>query len=277
MLSYRHAYHAGNFADIHKHATLCRVLASLGRKEKPFTLIDAFAGAGEYDLAGDEAMKTGEAEGGFRRFMQATDRPEAFAAYESALAAWAIGHPQQYPGSPRLMQYFLRAQDQLLLLELHSTDRELLARRFHRDPRVHVHRRDAYEGLPALLPPEHRRGLVLLDPSYELKSEYHAVAELLESAWRRWPQAVYVIWYPLLAAGLHQQLLAEVSASGIRRVFREELMLFPGSDRMRGSGLLWVNLPWQLDEELAVIGNSLADCLADGNEGKWFGEWLVGE
>lgn len=291
MLSYRHGFHAGNFADCHKHASLVSVLAALAAKSRPMSLLDAFAGAGEYRLDDEFARKTGEAAGGIGRLLQATlQQPQLaaeFAAYFDALGMKPAGHENgamhvMYPGSPRLLQRALRAGDELHLLELHSTDYPLLKRHFRADERVHVHHRDAYEGVPALLPMHHRRGLVLLDPSFERVEEYAKVASLLEKAYSLWPQGVYALWYPLLADAERSRqaksMKDAIVRSGITRVFCHELNLYPQAHGMQGSGMLWVNLPWQQDAALARLGKALQRALEDhSGEGQSRAEWLVGE
>ena len=292
MLSYRHGFHAGNFADCHKHAGLSLVLAALAEKSRPMSLLDAFAGAGRYALDSEFARKTGEAAAGIGRLLAAAKDESVAAempAYLAALAAdldavSGIGLPAEYPGSPLLMRRAMRAGDELQLLELHSTDYEILRSLFRADPQVHVHHRDAREGLPALLPMQHRRGLVLLDPPYERTAEYTEVAAMLEKAYSRWPQGVYALWYPLLSDPLRRQLAGNMKkaivGSGIRRIYCHELLLRPQAHGMQGSGMLWINLPWQQDVALERQGQALLQVLGDDESGSGAhakGEWLVGE
>lgn len=296
MLSYRHGFHAGNFADCHKHAGLCLVLAALAEKSKPMSLLDAFAGAGSYALDSDFARKTGEAAAGIGRLLAAA-RDESVAAcfsdYLAAIDDGAAGNMPgetlaEYPGSPLLMRRAMRramqVEDELQLLELHPADHAALHSLFRTDPQVHVHRRDAREGLPALLPMQHRRGLVLLDPPYERTEEYREVAALLEKAYSRWPQGVYALWYPLLSDPLRSQLAGKmkkaIAGSGIRRIYCHELLLRPQTHGMQGSGMLWINLPWQQDVGLERQGRALLQVLAEaapGSGARASGEWLVGE
>ena len=277
MLSYRHAFHAGNLADVHKHASLWIVQQALLRKAAPCSFIDTYAGAGLYELASVEARKTGEAAEGIGRLL-AAGKPEGVPAeYLHALGVVGEnGLPANYPGSPEWMRLQMRESDELVLLELHPAEHALLKARYAKRSNVHVHRRDAREGLPALVPPRHRRGLVLIDPPYEQEREYTDIPEMLARAWQRWPQAVYGVWYPLLPAGRHAAMLAAIAATGIRKVFRHELLLRPHAAGMRGSAMLWVNLPYEQDAKLRALGDTLCQLLGDAGAGQQ-ADWLVGE
>ncbi|HEX6929317.1 MAG TPA: 23S rRNA (adenine(2030)-N(6))-methyltransferase RlmJ [Gammaproteobacteria bacterium] len=257
MLSYRHAFHAGNFADVHKHAAWLFGIRSLLRKPSPFCLLDAYAGAGQYDLGSDAARKTGEWENGVARLLAGEDLPPVLAAYRDAVVAFNGGGPlAHYPGSPALAAAQLREHDRLVCLELHPADYPALKSQFARDPRVHIHRRDAREGLPALLPPRERRGLVLVDPPYEQAAEYSEVPEAVLAACARWPTGSYLIWYPLLADNPQEAMLALLAGGG-RELLVQELLLFPEAPGLRGSGIAWINPPWQADAALAEAGNWL--------------------
>lgn len=251
MLSYRHAFHAGNFADVHKHAAWLLGIRALHRKPAAFCLLDAYAGAGMYSLDDPAARKTGEWEAGIARLMQAGELPEMLAAYREAIRAANENEGlQRYPGSPVLAANGLREHDRLICLELHPADFPLLRKQFARDTRVQVHRRDAREGLPALLPPREKRGLVLIDPPYEQSLEYSAVPAAVRAAWLRWPTGSYLLWYPLLERNPHIPMLQSLTEGDIRNVLVQELRLFPGATGLQGSGLAWINPPWQADEAL---------------------------
>lgn len=287
MLSYRHGFHAGNFADCHKHASLVSVLDALVRKAKPMSLLDAFAGAGEYSLDDEFARKTNEAADGIGRLLRAAASNPAiartFAAYFDAIGtAPGDSLPNHYPGSPRFLQRAMRAEDELHLLELHPAEHGILQGIFRADERVHVHQRDAREGVAALLPMRFRRGLVLLDPPYERTAEYAEIPALLDKACSRWPEGVYALWYPLLAdparRGLAMSMKETIAASGLRRIYCHELLLHPDAHGMQGSGMLWINLPWQQDEALENLGRQLLPVLADDEAAAGVhAGWLVGE
>jgi 23S rRNA (adenine2030-N6)-methyltransferase len=276
MLSYRHAFHAGNFADVHKHSALVLGVEALCRKPAPFCVLDAYAGAGAYSLSGP-AAQTGEWRDGIGKTLAAADPPQTLLAYLEQVRA--VNPPtalNDYPGSPALAAALLRDRDRLVCLELHPTDHPLLKSYFAADRRVQVHRRDAYEGLPALLPPAEKRGLALLDPPYERGDEYTEVPAVLRRAYTRWPEGSYLLWYPLLAGNPHERLVADVAAGDIRRVLLQELSLFPNAPGLRGSGLLWINPPWQADAILQETGAWLVEHLGAPGAGARIG-WRVPE
>lgn len=277
MLSYQHLYHAGNFADVHKHIALVCVLRALQTKPAPLCYVDAHAGAGLYDLTSPAARKTAEADTGICRLWQTGDLPPTVDDYVTLLREFNSGPElRSYPGSPALAGALLRNDDRAILMELHPQELAALRNYFRNDRRIAIHARDSYEGLPALLPPLIKRGLVLLDPSYEVKAEYNDIIDLLQKAHRRWPNAVYLLWYPLLPEGRHRHLLQRLQTGGIRKILNAELC-FPVRERgMYGSGLVIVNPPWQVDNELAQAGRFLTQRLAAG-DGEHQIEWLVGE
>lgn len=276
MLSYRHAFHAGNFADVHKHVALVLGIEALCRKPAPFCVLDAWAGAGAYPLSGP-AERTGEWRDGIGRVLSGADPPLAVAAYLARVrAANPDGELQGYPGSPAIAAAMLREHDRLVCLELHPADHEALRAHFAGERRVQVHRRDAREGLPALLPPREKRGLVLLDPPYERDEEYAEVPATLRRAHRRWPHGSYLLWYPLLAGNPHGRMLADLAAGDIRRILVQELRLAPDAPGLRGSGLLWINPPWQADIALQQTGAWLVECLGRPGAGALI-EWRVPE
>lgn len=248
MLSYLHRYHAGNFADVHKHLLLSRVLLALARKETPFCVIDTHAGEGGYDLSSAEAVAGGEAADGVARFLALPDPPEIVRAYRDGL-----GDGGFYPGSPRLALRLMRPADRLLAVELHPRAHEALRRAVGRDPRAHLHRRDAMEALLALVPPSEKRGVAVIDPAYEVKDEYRAIPAAVAKAFARWRGGVYFIWYPLLPEARHETLLAALSDAGFPEVLVSEWhRRDSGAGRgLYGSGVAVVNPPWRLDEEAA--------------------------
>ncbi|MBI1385035.1 MAG: 23S rRNA (adenine(2030)-N(6))-methyltransferase RlmJ [Rhizobiales bacterium] len=259
MLSYQHAYHAGAPADVHKHLVLLLVLARLTVKARPITYMETHAGRGLYDLASPEARKTGEANAGIARLRR--ERPP-FAAPLLAMA----GNGESYPGSPLIAARSLRPDDRLHLMELHPREHAALAALMRGDARVAVHRRDGYEGVLAISPPRPNRGLVLIDPSYEIKSEYANLPAFLARLARRWLEAVLVVWYPMLAAGLHEPMTAAIVSDALDRTgtapWQHELRLAPPRDGHRGllgSGMLVISPPWGFAESTAPVMHELAD------------------
>ena len=264
MLSYRHAFHAGNHADVLKHAVLALLLTALKRKDKPFVCIDTHAGAGRYDLADPRALLTGEAATGIARWW--TSQAPVLAPYlEQVRALNPDGHLRWYPGSPLLARRLLREGDRLALLELHPSDHAALATEFTDDPAVRVERADAHTRLKAWLPPPERRGLVFIDPPYELRSEAAQVVDLLVTAHRRWATGIFAIWYPILTRLAAQRFVERLGATGIaRQLAIEYLPEGEGTVRgLKGSGVLIVNPPYRLDVELVALSTVLAAGNAD--------------
>lgn len=276
MLSYRHAFHAGNFADVHKHVAYQLGIEALLKKPTAICLLDAYAGAGRYDLTSVVATKTAEWRAGIAPLV-ALDAPPPLQPFLARLQDLnPDGELRVYPGSPLLAAASLRAQDRLVCLELHPADHAQLARLFGRNGQVEVHRRDAREGLPALLPPRERRGLVLVDPPYERAEEYREVPDMLRKSYSRWPTGGFLLWYPLLAGDPHVPMLASIAASGIRKILVHELTLLPTAPGLRGSGLLWINPPWGIDAELRQGGDWLAERLGAAKAASHL-EWRVPE
>lgn len=252
MLSYQHGYHAGCLADVHKHGALAALCAHLAAKPKPLSYLESHAGRAVYDLASPEAEKTGEAKAGILRLIAEgaipADQPLAKAI---AMTERAFGDGF-YPGSPLIAAFLLRPDDVLHLMEMHPEEHRALKRAMKGHDNAHVHRRDGYEGVLALSPPTPRRGLVLIDPSYEIKAEYLRVADFVIALHAKWPQATIMVWYPILVAGLHEAMVERLLAAGLPDLVRREVRfrLDPGAPGMRGSGLLVVNTPWGVDAAL---------------------------
>jgi 23S rRNA (adenine2030-N6)-methyltransferase len=274
VLSYRHAFHAGNHADVLKHAVLALLLNALKRKDKPFVYIDTHAGAGRYDLADARALRTREFEDGIARWW--TSAAAVLGTYLDCVRACnPDGELRWYPGSPQIARGLLRPQDRMALLELHPTDHAALAAEFAGDPQVRVERADAHVQLKALLPPPERRGLVLIDPPYELRQEEALVVDLLVEAHRRWATGVYAIWYPILSRLAAQRFVERLAHTGIRRQLTIEYMPH-GEDStagLKGSGMLIVNPPYLLEAEL----ETLAKLLGSGIEARSRMWWSVTE
>lgn len=265
MLAYQHAYHAGNFADVHKHLALFSLCTDLLRKSSAITYIDTHAGRGLYPLDTAEAQKRGEYRDGI---LPLWHQREALAADETlndwlaALATLQRGAKlERYPGSPWWLGHRLRAQDQLELYELHPGEhRHLLDMEVTGAPRRH--HGDGLKGLEAQLPVATPRLCALIDPSYEIKRDYEAVAATLGRVARKVRHAVVLVWYPLLPEGRQRDLLEGVKAAGLRKVWRSELILRSpqGAHGMYGSGLLLLNPPWQLPERLSESLARVAAC-----------------
>lgn len=253
MLSYRHSFHAGNHADVLKHLVLCRIFSYLVRKDKPLCYVDTHAGAGGYALQSPQALKNREYETGIGRLWQRQDLPAPLSGYVDLVRRFnPDGELSQYPGSPWLARQLLRPDDRLFLHELHPADCAALREQSAADRRVKVACTDGYQGCVALLPPRERRGLVLMDPPFELKTDYRQVVETLQQAHRRFATGIYALWYPVVERARVEQLERALRATGIPAVDRYELAIAP--DRrghgMTASGLLVVNPPWTLRQEL---------------------------
>ena len=258
MLSYRHAFHAGNHADVLKHFVLIELLRYFNRKDKPWWYIDTHAGAGCYALESDQAGKNAEFEGGIARLWQCPGLPAALQPYVDAVAQFnPHGRLIFYPGSPALAMTQLRDHDRMRLFELHPADAEALAQTFARDgERVLVRKADGFSGLRGLLPPASRRTVVLIDPPYEVKEDYRRVADTLADAIKRFPGGTYVVWYPLLARTEARQLPERLAGLGAESWLDLRLAVKkPARDGfgMFGSGLYIVNPPWLLPEMLESV------------------------
>jgi 23S rRNA (adenine2030-N6)-methyltransferase len=277
MLSYRHAFHAGNFADLLKHLILVQLLDHLQKKEGGIFYLETHAGGGLYGLHGAEAQKNREYADGIGRLWEVPDAPNPVRRYlEPVRACNPPGRLDFYPGSPLFAHYRLRPQDRMLLCDLHPAELPRLRQGFAEDPRVRVEEQDGYHALKAHLPPKDRRLLCLIDPSYEVREEYRRVLNSVQEAHRRCGAGVYAVWYPLLAKRELRQMLDGIQRSGIRKVLRAELWVRPPGPGMYGAGLLLVNPPWNLLETLQSTLPWLAARLDQGGAG-WVAEWLVAE
>jgi 23S rRNA (adenine2030-N6)-methyltransferase len=243
MLSYQHAYHVGSAADVHKHLHLALLLARLTQKPRPLTYMETHAGRGLYDLASVEARKTAEADAGITAMLGEGRMPTG--PYRHVLEAVRARHgATAYPGSPLIAAEMLRPGDRLHLMELHPREHAALAAALTA-PNIHIHKRDGYDGVLALSPPTPRRGMVLVDPSYEVKSEYGQAADFVVRLLARWPQAVVMLWYPILPAGLHEDLRARLEAARLPGMITHEVDMPPHWEKgMRGSGVVIANPPY---------------------------------
>lgn len=262
-MNYRHAFHAGNFADCMKHALLVWLLRAMQRKPTPLRVLDTHAGLGSYDLSSAEAARTGEWRAGIGRL---ADPPAPLADY----VALATATPGQYPGSPALVRALLRPQDRLLCCELHPDDHAVLRARFARDPQVAVHHRDAWEALRALTPFPERRGLVLVDPPFEQEGEFARLAAGVALVSGRFRAAVQACWYPIKHRAPVRAFHAALRESGVRDIVAAELWLREPTDptRLNGCGLAVVNPPWQFAEEGGAILAALLARLGNREAGE---------
>ena len=282
-MNYRHAYHAGNFADVVKHATLCRVLTHLREKPAAFRVIDTHAGAGRYDLAGPEAGKTLEWRDGIGRLLNAALPPPIRALLAPYLDAVAALNPggrlTRYPGSPVLAQALLRRQDRLIACELEPRAAAVLERELAGDNRAKAIAIDGWTALTAYLPPTERRGVVLIDPPFEQPDEFARLGEWLAAAHRKWPTGIYLLWYPIKNPAEVQGFTRGLARLDIAKMLRVELILpTAGPDTgLRGSGLIAINPPWTLHEELKLVLPVLAEVLSRGATGAVTLDWLAGE
>jgi 23S rRNA (adenine2030-N6)-methyltransferase len=272
-MNYRHAYHAGNFADVLKHAVLARVIEYLKRKEAPFRIVDTHAGRGRYALDSAEATRTGEWHSGIGRFLGAGAAPlpaevaALMAAYLDAVRAENSGQVLRvYPGSPLIAQRLMRAQDTLVVNELHPEERAHLQAAVGRDRRVKVMALDGWTALKSLLPPKERRGIVLIDPPFEEERELERLAHGLAQGLRRFETGVYLAWYPIKDPKPIARLHRALAATGRARLLGIELMLRrpDAAERLNGCGLIVANPPHTLGEELAGFLPAVTRRLGEG-------------
>ena len=288
MFSYRHGFHAGNHADVLKHCVLMQLLGYLNQKEAPYMVIDTHAGAGLYQLDSDYATKSGESDEGVALLWDRDDAPTVISEYLDILRDMnPAGRLRHYPGSPFLSERLMRDQDRLRVFEMHPTDSKLLAENFRkleahaaangqrsgaRGTRVLLQRADGFAGLKALLPPPSRRGLVLMDPSYEDKDDYRKVKVAIEDAQKRFATGTYAVWYPVLGRLESQQLperLKRVAASDWLNVTLTVAGPSGEDKRLRSSGMFIINPPWTLEATLKETLPWLSKALAQ-DEGAGF-------
>ncbi len=276
MLSYRHAFHAGGAADVHKHAVLALLLDHFRASSKPFTVIDIYAGSGIYGLNSPEAQKRKEFEHGIAKVITTPARLATLNTYWAAIEALNENGLVRYPGSPQIVRHGLRAHDALIVNELHPADHEDLVRWAGADQRIHVHRRDALEAVVALCPPTIKRGLVVIDPAYEIKTEYDTVPIAVGAAFAKWPQGVFAVWYPVLAENRHiamrQKLLEVIPADVLQTEF--DLGRRKDYDGMQSSGLWIINPPWQIEKVIDSAGLWLAKQLGQDRPARHRLTWL---
>ena len=279
MLSYRHGFHAGNFADVLKHSLITLVISALKQKDKPFVYIDTHAGAGKYSFKSEFAQKTTEYQAGIGKLWAQQTIPEEMKDYLSAVRAENTGKQLvRYPGSPQLVRRLVRAQDRLQLSELHSSDFEILHGLFAQDKQVSIAKEDGLLMLEKKLPPIQKRGFILIDPSYEVKSDYKQVVDALVKAHRHFATGIYALWYPVIDRELTERLLLGLKETGMPKQLRiEHAITKDGAVRgMTASGMLFINPPWQLASQARTFLPWLNQVLTD-EQGQWQVEWQVPE
>lgn len=278
MLSYRHSFHAGNFADIVKHIVLVEILNHLKKKETPFEYIDTHSGTGLYNLGAPDSQKLQEYAGGIGK-LNFSDFPELELYFQVIKSFNESEKIKFYPGSPSIARYFLRPQDRGWLFELHPADYKLLHDNFARCKNVRVGQQDGFKGLMALVPPKSRRGLVLIDPSYEIKSEYRQVIDSVVKAHKKFAYGIYAIWYPVVERQTIQKMEKRLLHSGIKNIQRFELGIAEDSSQygMTSSGVFVINPPWTLFDKMARLLPNLSRYLTDSDKPLFKCDILVSE
>lgn len=282
-MNYRHAYHAGNFADVAKHVIVTRIVEYLKQKDKAFRVIDTHAGIGLYGLGSGEAARTGEWQGGIGKIIDAPMLVNAAA----LLAPWlntvrsvnSGKELRKYPGSPKLVRMLLRKQDRLSAIELHPDDANTLSRQFEGDHQVRVIELDGWLALGAHLPPKEKRGLVLVDPPFEESGEFQRLLVGLQTAYSRWPGGVYALWYPIKDRKAAAGFVRDLKATGIPKILNTELYIRGPSPepRLDGTGMVIVNPPYTLASELKTVFPELIRLMAEDKGGFWRVDWVNGE
>jgi 23S rRNA (adenine2030-N6)-methyltransferase len=278
LLAYRHSFHAGNFADVLKHIVLVEMLQYLKRKDGAFDYVDTHAGAGLYDLRSAHAEKLGEYRQGIGRLVSSAS--PLLRSYLDVVAAFNPGEELVvYPGSPAIALHLMRPQDRASLFELHPSDHALLEEQVKRDRRVQLIKQDGFAGLAGLLPPRSRRGLVLVDPSYEIKTDYARVVSTLAKAHKRFATGSYAIWYPVLERSHCERFIGQIRDSGIRDIQRFELAVRQDSpwSGMSAAGMLVINPPFTLMQTLSGLLPQLVEALGQDSGAAWRAEVLVAE
>lgn len=279
MLSYRHLFHAANFADVFKHALLTHLLLALNKKDKPYFFLDTHAGIGRYDLSQPWAQKNREFETGIKKLWEKDDAPAALKPYLDIVRAEnPDGHARFYPGSPLIARRLIRPIDRIVATELNKTDCAELAALFARDRRVTVKLMDGYQSLKAHLPPKERRGLVLIDSSFDRAREFARIAEAVHAAHERWETGIYAIWYPLMGAGVTRGFERDLLATGIQKVLQFEFKILPDdASTIPGCGMIIINPPWKFDTEMRTLLRWLWSALAVNGAGGVKVQWLARE
>lgn len=280
MLSYRHSFHAGNYADVLKHIVQLLILEALQQKEKGFLYLDTHAGAGLYSLQSFEAEKTAEFTEGISYLWERDDLPEIVRHYLQQVKQI---NPKDklnfYPGSPLLAANLLRPQDRAILTELHPSDYPLLRKNMQKFSNIQVKRENGFQQLKSALPPKERRGFVLIDPPYELKEDYQLVVEAIVEGYKRFATGTYAIWYPVVLRQQIKKMIHSFEATQIRKILQIELGIRPDSTQrgMTASGMIVINPPWKLESQMREILPYLSEVLAPAGTGHWSVNWITPE
>lgn len=280
MLSYRHSFHAGNHGDVLKHICQMLVLEKLAEKPKPFVYIDTHSAAGLYDLQSEEAQKTSEYKSGFNLINGYKGNNETINAYIKLASEYSANN--QYPGSPEIARRLCREQDSIVLTELHNSEIQNLKRNIV-SSNVEIHHRDGFEGLKGLTPPKPARGLVLIDPPYEMADEYVTLSKTLTNVLNKWQTGIFMIWYPLLSPragkkyGQSEKMLQRLATLPVKNLVNVTLNVEdPEKDTgMYGSGIALINAPWQFDTKIGRALPDLTALLGVSDKAGFSVEWLV--
>jgi len=279
-MNYRHAFHAGNHADVLKHLVLSRILALMAKKDAPYAYLDSHAGIGLYDLRGDQASRTGEWLEGIQRVWQADDVPALFDDYLGVIRALnPDGQLRYYPGSPEVARELSREQDRLQLNEKHPEDGLLLKANMKYDRRVAVHLGEGWHVPRALLPTEQKRAVLLIDPPFEQADELQRCAQAMKESIARMRQAVVAIWYPIKDQRQLKRFYQDLQGTGAPKLLRIELLVHAADNAdvgLNGSGLAIANPPWGLEDELRAVLPWLGQNLGQ-TQGGWKLDWLIEE
>ncbi|HEY4367939.1 MAG TPA: 23S rRNA (adenine(2030)-N(6))-methyltransferase RlmJ [Steroidobacteraceae bacterium] len=281
-MNYRHAFHAGNFADVHKHVALLALIERLKRKPTPLFFLDTHAGRGAYDLQSADSTRASEWVTGIGRLRGVNPVAEDLRWYWQAtgIAGVPATHPlQHYPGSPLLALQALRDGDRAVFIEQQEPEMRALEQELPRRRNVSVVCGDGYAALKGYLPPKENRGLVLIDPPYESENEFAAVERALRFGLGRWPNGMFAVWYPIKASAESQRFLTALQNSGLRKLLRLELLIRPADSPLglNGSGLIVANPPWQWDVEMRATTDELQRLLSADESGRATVDWLVKE
>jgi 23S rRNA (adenine2030-N6)-methyltransferase len=274
-MNYRHAFHAGNFADVAKHLALVSILTHLKKKTQPFAVIDTHAGRGLYPIKEGAAARTGEAAGGIAKLDALHDAPGLVGQYLAAVRSFGDG---LYPGSPLIAAKLLRPQDRLIAIEKHPEEAAALKHNLHQWRIAFAEDADGYSRLPALLPPKERRGVILIDPPFEADDEFAQAARAFTAAYRRFATGVYLLWFPVKLASAADAFGGEVLAAGAKKVLRIDVSIAPvshnGKERLSTAGVIVVNPPFGMAEEMqSALGEVILHLGSDAESRQ---RWLAG-
>lgn len=279
MLSYRHSYHAGNFADVLKHCVQLAIIEYLKKKDKPFCYHDTHSGAGGYLIASPEMQKNGEYQSGIGKLFGRLTGVELIDHYTALIGSLNTnGRLNSYPGSPQIALLAKRGIDRMQLTELHPTDFLHLKQMLGSKKKVKAYQQDAWQGLKAMLPPAEKRGLVLIDPSYEVKQDYKTIVTALQEAHKRFSSGIFAIWYPVLEREATEQFIRSLAQAGIRNMLRIEHCVLPDDESgMTGSGMVVVNPPYTLKTDMEKALPVLSKLLDQTDKGRFIVEQLTNE